>query len=46
MISKMYAKGKLKAVIEQIYSLDEGVKAIEHVGGGRAKGKVVISVVD
>ncbi len=42
----MYAEGKLKAVIEQVYSLDEGVKAIEHVGGGRTKGKVVISVVD
>ncbi len=46
MISKMYAKGKLKAVIEQVYSLDEGVKAIEHVEGGRAKGKVVIRVAD
>jgi NADPH:quinone reductase-like Zn-dependent oxidoreductase len=36
--------GKVTPVIDQVFSLRSTAEAIEHVGRGHARGKVVISV--
>jgi NADPH:quinone reductase-like Zn-dependent oxidoreductase len=36
--------GKIKPVIDRIYPLDQMPEAMEYVGKGHARGKVVISV--
>ena len=38
----LIAEGKLKAVIERTYPLDDVVAALRHVHDGRARGKVVL----
>ncbi|CDF33306.1 unnamed protein product [Chondrus crispus] len=43
-LAKLLKEGKLKAVVDSVYELEEGVKAVQHVAGGRAKGKVVVKV--
>lgn len=43
-IADAVAQGKLKIELDTVYSLDDGIKAIEHVKSGRAKGKVVIKI--
>lgn len=44
-IAEAVSEGKLKVEIDTVYSLDDGLKAIQHVLDGRAKGKVVIKVI-
>ncbi len=39
----LIAAGKLKAVIDRTYPLDEVVGALRHVADGRARGKVVVT---
>lgn len=43
-ISGCVSSGKVKIIIDTVYSLSDGVEALKHVERGRAKGKVVIKV--
>lgn len=45
-VGTLVADGKLKAVVDSVYGLEDGLKAMQHVDGGRSKGKVVIKVRD
>lgn len=44
--AKLLRDGKLRPVIDSVYSLEEAVKAVEHLAGGRAMGKVVVKIRD
>jgi len=41
---KLFEEGKLKVVIDKVYSLNEIVEASRHVDSGHKKGNVVISI--
>jgi NADPH:quinone reductase-like Zn-dependent oxidoreductase len=43
-IGDLIATGKIKPVIESVYSLSDSAKAIRHVEEGHARGKVIISL--
>lgn len=43
-LAKLVEEGKLKPVIEKIYSIDEAPKAMHYLMKGHARGKVVINV--
>ena len=43
-IQKLIEEGKIKAVIDKSYSLSEVPDALQYVGDGYAKGKVVITI--
>jgi len=45
-LNELFEKGKLKPVIDKKYQLRETPEAIQHVGKGNAKGKVVITIGD
>eukprot|EP00172_Hildenbrandia_rubra_P004104 Plantae.Rhodophyta-Hildenbrandia_rubra.ctg7645.p4 GENE.Plantae.Rhodophyta-Hildenbrandia_rubra.ctg7645~~Plantae.Rhodophyta-Hildenbrandia_rubra.ctg7645.p4 ORF type:complete len:310 (+),score=90.21 Plantae.Rhodophyta-Hildenbrandia_rubra.ctg7645:4076-5005(+) len=45
-VNKLIASKKLTPVIDTIYSLDDGLKAVAHIEGGRSKGKVVVKMCD
>jgi len=38
----MYEKGDLKAVVDSVYSLEDGLKAFEKLAEGKTQGKVVV----
>lgn len=42
----LLGEGKLRPVIDSIYSLEEAVEAMEHVASGKAMGKVVVKIRD
>jgi NADPH:quinone reductase-like Zn-dependent oxidoreductase len=44
-LSEFLEAGKVTPVIDRTYPLSEARQAIDHVGGGHARGKVVISLV-
>lgn len=44
LLSQMYSEGKLKPVIDRVYSLDDIVKAHCYVDTGKKKGNVVIKI--
>lgn len=44
--ARLLGEGKLRAVIDSIYSLDEAVKAVERVASGRSMGKVLVRICD
>lgn len=43
-IAELLANGKVKAVIDRIYPLEETAAALRYYGDGHARGKVVVSV--
>ncbi|KOS13157.1 nadph:quinone reductase [Malassezia pachydermatis] len=43
-ITKLVEDGKIKPVIDRVYSFEEAQQALHYVESGRAKGKVVIKV--
>jgi NADPH:quinone reductase-like Zn-dependent oxidoreductase len=43
-LRELIEAGKVTPVIDRTYPLSETPQAIDHVGGGHARGKVVISV--
>jgi len=43
-ISAMVEDGKIKPVIDKIYSFEDGIEAYLYLATGRAKGKVIISI--
>jgi NADPH:quinone reductase-like Zn-dependent oxidoreductase len=43
-IGELIASGKIKPVIDKVYSLNESAAAIRHVEEGHARGKVIISL--
>lgn len=45
-IAQWIAEGKLKPVIEKIYTLDESAEAFARLKTGRSRGKLVVKVVD
>jgi NADPH:quinone reductase-like Zn-dependent oxidoreductase len=43
-LKELMEAGKVTPVIDRTYPLSEASQAIGHVGGGHARGKVVITV--
>jgi alcohol dehydrogenase len=43
-ISELIEAGKIKPVIDQIFSFEEAQKAMEYSESGRAKGKIVLKI--
>lgn len=43
-ISELIEAGKIKPVIDQIFSFEEAQKAMEYSELGRAKGKIVLKI--
>ncbi len=43
-LSTMVENGKIKPVVDKVYSLEEGIEAYLHLATGRAKGKVIITL--
>jgi NADPH2:quinone reductase len=41
---QMYSDGKIKPVIDQVYSMDQAADALNRVGDRQAIGKVVVSL--
>lgn len=42
----MAAEGKIKPQVDKVFPLEDGAKALAYVGDRKAKGKVVVTVVD
>lgn len=45
-LKELIESGKLVPILDRVYSLDETAQAIDYVGTGHARGKVVITVKD
>ena len=45
-LSKLYESGSIKPVIDKTYNFDDSIQALEYLSNGRAKGKVIVKVVD
>jgi NADPH:quinone reductase-like Zn-dependent oxidoreductase len=43
-IAKLVDSGALRPVVDRTYPFDDAQRALAHVEGGRAKGKVVITM--
>ncbi|MCB1097769.1 MAG: zinc-binding dehydrogenase [Verrucomicrobiae bacterium] len=43
-IKQLIETGKLRPVIDKVYSLEETPEALRHIEGGHAKGKVVVGI--
>jgi NADPH:quinone reductase-like Zn-dependent oxidoreductase len=43
-VANLTAKGKIKPVIDSIYTLDKSAEAFKYAAGGHAKGKVMVTV--
>jgi NADPH:quinone reductase-like Zn-dependent oxidoreductase len=43
-LKEMAEEGKVKPVIDRVFSLDDGAAAVAHVATGHARGKTIISV--
>jgi len=43
MFAKLMLEGKLKTVIDRQYPLEQAGAALDYIGGGRARGKVIIT---
>jgi NADPH:quinone reductase-like Zn-dependent oxidoreductase len=44
LLKELFQAGKLKCVIDEVYSLTEGAEALRRFGSGRHRGKVIISM--
>ena len=45
-LSKLYESGSIKPVIDKTYDFKSSIQALEYLSNGRAKGKVIVKVVD
>jgi len=45
-LAKLYEKESIKPVIDNTYTFEESIAAIDYLSKGRAKGKVVIEFPD
>ena len=43
-IKRMVEEGKIKPIIDKVYSFDESTEALLHLATGKAKGKIVIRI--
>jgi NADPH:quinone reductase-like Zn-dependent oxidoreductase len=43
-LKELIETGKVTPVIDRVYPLGETPEAIDHVGGGHARGKVAVTV--
>jgi NADPH:quinone reductase-like Zn-dependent oxidoreductase len=43
-LKELIEAGKVTPVIDKTYSLSETPEAVGHVGGGHARGKIVVTV--
>jgi NADPH:quinone reductase-like Zn-dependent oxidoreductase len=43
-LREMFDAGTLRPVIDSTYRLEDTADALRHVGGGHARGKVVITI--
>ncbi len=43
-LTQLVERGQLRPVLERTFELQEAAKAIDHVAGGRARGKVAITI--
>ena len=46
LLGKLLAEGKIKAVIDRQFRLEEGIDAMKYIMQGHAKGKVIIEIVN
>jgi NADPH:quinone reductase-like Zn-dependent oxidoreductase len=44
LLKELFQAGKLKCVIDEVYTLSEGAEAFRRFGSGRHRGKVIISI--
>ena len=44
LLAQLAREGKLKSVIDRRYPLDQAGDALDYLGGGHARGKVVVTV--
>jgi alcohol dehydrogenase len=44
-ITPLVAQGEIKAVIDRVFTFEQGVEAFEYLAAGRAKGKVIIKII-
>lgn len=44
LLREMTEAGKVKPIVERVYSLNEAADAMRHLGTGRAKGKLVLKI--
>lgn len=45
-VARLLEEGKLRPVVDTVYSLEEAVKAVEHIANGKAMGKIVVKIRD
>jgi alcohol dehydrogenase len=43
-ITPLIEQGKIKSVIDRVFSFEQGIEAFEYLAAGRAKGKVIIKM--
>jgi NADPH:quinone reductase-like Zn-dependent oxidoreductase len=46
MLAALYESGAIKPVIDKTYGFGDSIQALEYLSNGRAKGKVIVKVVD
>jgi NADPH:quinone reductase-like Zn-dependent oxidoreductase len=44
LFARLMRDGKMKTVIDRRYSLDQAGAALDHIGGGHARGKVIVDI--
>ena len=45
-LATFYESGSIKPVIDKTYGFDSSIQALEYLSKGRAKGKVIVNLID